>query len=319
MAKRDLYEVLGVGREASEQEIRKAYRELARKHHPDRNPDNKAAEERFKEAAYASEILLNKDKRKLYDEFGEIGLREGFDPEMARRYTQRRTGGAGAVGGIGGLEDLLRGMAGAEGGRQSWGPLQDLFGGDVETLFGQGGRRGRGATRGREVEAEVTVEFLEALRGAERELTLQVPGEAPRMIKVRIPAGVRDGGKVRLRGQGLAGADLVLKIHVKEHPVLSRSDDDLLLTVPISVGEAMRGAKVSIPTLEGAVGLQIPKGVQSGARLRLRGKGVRRGSERGDLIATVQVVLPTPTPELEGAVETLEAAYGESVRAGLIL
>ena len=161
MAKRDLYEVLGVGRQSTEQEIRKAYRELARKHHPDRNPGNKAAEERFKEAAYASEVLLNKDKRKLYDEFGEIGLREGFDPEMARRYTQQRGGPAGARGvtGMGGLEELLRGMAGAEGGQGWGGSFQDMFGGDVDTIFGQGGRRGRGS-RGRDVEADVTVELL---------------------------------------------------------------------------------------------------------------------------------------------------------------
>lgn len=320
MAKRDLYEVLGVGRQASEQEIRKAYRELARKHHPDRNPGSKEAEERFKEAAYASEVLMNKEKRKIYDEFGEIGLREGFDPEMARRYAQRGTGGAEGFGGLGGIEDLLRGMAGGQQtGGPGWAPFQDMFGGDVDTIFGRAGRRGRGAARGREVVAEVTIELLEALRGAERELTLQVPGEAPRVIKVRIPPGVADQGKVRLRGQGHAGGDLVLKVHVKEHPVLSRRDDDLLLTVPVTLGEAMRGAKVSIPTLDGPVALQIPKGVQGGARLRLKGKGVRRGSERGDLIATVQVVLPAPRPELDGAVETLEGGYAGPVRAGLIL
>ena len=139
------------------------------------------------------------------------------------------------------------------------------------------------------------------------------------MIKVRIPAGVRDGGKVRLRGQGHAGGDLVLRVHVGEHAVFKRQDDDLLLTVPITVGEAMRGAKVQVPTLDGPVALQIPKGIQSGARLRLKGKGARRGSERGDLIATVEVVLPEASPALEPAVSAFEGAYSGDVRSGLVL
>ena len=322
MAKRDLYAVLGVGRQASEQEIRKAYRELARKHHPDRNPGSKDAEDKFKEASYAREVLLNKGKRALYDEFGELGLREGFDPEMARRYTQRSAGGGegGGPRGFGRLEDLLREMAGAQQGGASWGgPFQDMFGGDVETVFGHAAGKRSGGGRGREVVADVSVSFVEALRGAERELTLQVPGEAPRLIKVRIPAGVRDQGKVRLRGQGQAGGDLVLKVHVEEHAVFSRRDDDLLLTVPVTVSEAMHGAKVQIPTLDGPVALQIPKGVQSGARLRLKGKGVRRGAERGDLIATVQVVLPPLSPELESAVDALEQRYPGGIREGLEL
>jgi DnaJ-class molecular chaperone len=321
MAKRDLYEVLGVGRNASEQEIRKAYRELARKYHPDRNPGSKQAEEAFKEASFASETLLNKGKRGLYDEFGEVGLREGFDAEVARRYTRRGAAVGSSPGGgrgFGGLEDLLREVAAAQGGAAGWGPFQDVFGGDVGGGVGRGQRSTRGA-RGREVVADVTVGFVEALRGAERELSLQVPGEEPRVIKVRIPAGVRDDGKVRLRGQGQAGGDLVLRVRVEEHPVFSRRDDDLLLEVPVTVGEAMHGAKVQIPTLEGTVALQIPKGVQSGARLRLRGKGVKRGAERGDLIATVRIVLPPAAPELEAAVQSLDDAYQGDVRGDLVL
>jgi DnaJ-class molecular chaperone len=320
MAKRDLYEVLGVERTASEQEIRKAYRDLARKYHPDRNPGNKQAEERFKEASFASETLLNKVKRGLYDEFGEVGLREGFDPEVARRYTRRgpAAGGFAGGGGFGGLEDLLREVAAAQGSGGGWGPFQDMFGGDVSSGGGRGARSARGP-RGREVVADVTVGFVEALRGAERELNLQVPGEEPRVIKVRIPAGVRDQGKVRLRGQGQAGGDLVLQVHVQEHPVFNRRDDDLLVEVPVTIGEAMHGAKVQIPTLEGRVALQIPKGVQSGARLRLRGKGVKRGAERGDLIATVRIVLPAASTDVEGAVAALEAAYQGDVRRDLEL
>jgi len=324
MAKRDLYKVLGVSKSATEQEIRKAYRELARKDHPDRNPGDKAAEERFKEASYASDILLNKGKRSLYDEFGEMGLREGFDADTFRRYQQRGgPGGPQTFEGIGSIEDLLGRIAGAGAGGAGpagWGGgLNDLFGDDVQTIFGRGGERRGARGKGREVLADVAVSFLEALRGAERELTLQVPGEAPRTLKVRIPAGVRDQGKVRLRGQGHAGGDLVLRVQVGEHPFFSRSEDDLLLNLPVTVGEAMEGAKVQVPTLDGSVSLQIPKGVRSGAKLRLRGKGVRRGQTTGDLLVVVQVVVPPSGPELKDAMDALEKAYPESVRKDLAL
>lgn len=312
MAQRDLYEVLGVERSASEKQIRKAYRELARKYHPDRNPGDKQAEERFKEASYASEILLNQDKRKLYDEFGEIGLREGFNAEAFRRYQQAGAGGrAGGFSGFSGLEDLFS-QAGARGGGGSWsGSVQDLFGGDVvETIFGGRGRRKR------DVVSEVTIEFAEAVRGAERDMNIVEPGQAPRQIKVRIPPGVRDGGRVRLRGQGQEGGDVVLHVHVREHPHFKRSGNDLLLDLPVTVGEAYAGARVSVPTPAGPVTVRIPKGVQSGAKLRLRGKGVPHGNLTGDLIARVQVVLPHD-PGIAEAVATIEKAYSGSVRANI--
>lgn len=319
MAKRDLYQVLGVNRAATEHEIRKAYRELARKHHPDLNPGDKAAEERFKEASYASEVLLNAEKRKLYDEFGELGLREGFDAESFRRYRQRGPGVASGFQGIGSLEDLLGKISSAEGGG-GVGSFGDLFGDDVQTLFGRGGRGGRGRrSRSREIVGEVTVELLEAVRGAERELSVQVPGEQPRTMKVRIPVGVREGERVRLRGRGEDGGDIVLVVHVKEHPLLTRSGDDLLLSVPITLGEAMRGAKVQVPTIEGSVALRIPKGAKSGSKLRLRGKGIRRGEDVGDLIAVLQVVPPPLDEAVEAALDTLEAAYPADVRADLKL
>jgi curved DNA-binding protein len=210
-------------------------------------------------------------------------------------------------------------MAGAQLAGTGWGTIQDLFGGVAEAGFGGGGSMKRRGARSREVVAEVTVSFVEALRGTERELALQVPGEPSRAIKVRIPAGVRDQGRVRLRGQGQLGGDLVLQVSVEEHPVFSRQEDDLLLTVPVTVGEAMRGAKVQIPTLDGSVALQIPTGVQSGARLRLKGKGVRRGADRGDLIATIQVVLPPASPDLEDAVEVMEQGYPGGLRGHLQL
>ncbi|HMI93227.1 MAG TPA: DnaJ C-terminal domain-containing protein [Polyangiales bacterium] len=320
MAGRDLYGILGVARGASEQEIRKAYRALARKHHPDRNPDNKEAEERFKDASYAREVLLNKEKRKLYDEFGEPGLREGFNVDAYRQYQSRAASGGPGFGGFGGLEDLFnRTQSGQQSG--GWGAaFQDFLGDDaVETILGRNRRGGR--QRGRDVVSELTIDFMEAVLGAERELSVQAPGQPARAIKVRIPAGVRDGGRIRLRGQGEQGGDLVLHVHVGEHPFYRRENDDLLLNLPVTVGEAFRGAKVQVPTPEGPVSMQLPKGVRSGAKLRLRGRGVRRGTEAaGDLYAVVQIVLPAgaaDAPELEAAIDQIEQRYGESPRKGI--
>jgi curved DNA-binding protein len=317
MADRDLYAILGVSRSATDKEIRKAYRELARKHHPDRNPNNKEAEERFKDASFASEVLLNHDKRGIYDEFGEIGLREGFNPEAFRRYQERASGSRdGGVSGFGSLEDLL-GQMGNRGGGGPWGgSLQDLFGGEVaDTIFGG---PGGGRSRKRDLVSEVTIEFSEAVRGAEREMSIAEPGQAPRTIKVRIPAGVRDGGRVRLRRQGQDGGDLVLHVRVKEHPHFKREGNDLLLDLPITVGEAYRGAKVAVPTPDGVVSVRIPKGVRGGAKLRLRGKGVRQGSAVGDLIVHVEIVLPK-SELIADAVDAIEKGYDTPVREDISL
>ncbi len=318
MSERDFYSVLGVPRTASESEIRKVYKALARKFHPDKNPGNKEAEERFKDIAHASEVLLNKRKRDLYDEFGEHGLREGFNPEMARqaRGNPRSAGGRGPN-----LEDLFGGAAGAWSG--GLGGFQDFSGGNVvEELFRRGGRRPARPEPSPELVSELKLAFLDALRGAERELQLAVPGEAaPRTLKVRIPAGVRDGGQIRLRGQGIRGGDLVLKIQVEEHPQLRREGDDLLLNVPITIGEAYRGAKISVPTLDGEVTLTVPKNTKSGAKLRLRGKGApRAGQEAGDMIVTLQLRLPEVEDEaMERLVGELEAKYPANPRAKLVL
>jgi curved DNA-binding protein len=318
MTRRDLYEILGVQRSASEKDIRKAYRELARKYHPDRNPGNKEAEERFKEASYASEILLNKEKRALYDEFGESGLREGFNPEAFRqyqRYAQARGQGRGeGFSGIGGLEDLLnQAAARGGGGGGGWGRgFQDMFGGDVADIFGTA----RGRSRRRDLVSDATIEFMDAVRGTETEFSIQSPGAEPRTVKVRIPAGVKDGGRIRLRGQGLEGGDLVLRVHVKEHPYFRRDGDDLLLSLPITAGEAYHGAKVQVPTPSGSVTLRVPRGAQSGRKLRLRGKGVKRGEHQGDLIVELEIILPT-SDEAGPHIDALGALYSEPVRKHL--
>lgn len=320
MAERDFYKVLGVPRTASESDIRKAYKTLARKYHPDKNPGNAAAEEKFKDVAHARDVLLNKKKRQLYDEFGELGLKEGFNPDAFRQYRGAGEGAGGGFRDLSDLEDLLGGLRGAGFGRSGspFSGFQDFMGGEtVQELFR--GRRGSVKVPKQELMSEVTLAFAEALRGGEREILLAIPGEEePRALRVRFPAGVKDGGQIRLREQGIEGGDVVLKIHVEEHPFLRREGDDLHLILPITVGEAYRGAKVSVPTLDGEVSLTVPKGSKSGAKLRLRGKGVPKPSGAGDLIVTLQIRLPEGSdPELDQAIERIESSYGENVRSSI--
>ena len=321
MADRDFYKILGVARTASEAEIRKAYRNLARKHHPDRNPGNRAAEDRFKELGQASEVLLNKKKRELYDEFGENGLKEGFNPDTFRQYRAYQ-GRGGGVGEGPSLEDLLSGMRGG-GWPGGFGGFQDVRGGgSVEDLL-RGHRRRQQqheqpAAPKPELVSELTMEFVDALRGGERTLHLAVPGHPARDLRVRIPAGVRDGGQIRLREQGIDGGDLIVKIHIEDHPFLKREDDDLLLNLPITVGEAYKGAKIAVPTLEGDVSLTVPKRAKSGTKLRLRGKGVKSGDKAGDLIVTLLIRVPeSDDEETDKLVSELDQKYAESPRAGI--
>jgi curved DNA-binding protein len=318
MAERDLYGDLGLAKGASKDEIKKAYRQLARELHPDRNPNNPKAEERFKRVAYAADVLGDERKRGLYDEFGEMGLREGFDVEAARAMRSRRSSSAG-------FEDLFSQVGGARGRRAGFGStLEDLFGGGIDELFmrGQGGPGGgRPGAKVPDQESEIEVSFEDALRGAETVLNLREGGQE-RQIRVRIPAGVDDGGKVRLRGQGAAvgheRGDLVLTIRVKEHPWFRREGDDLHLDLPITIGEAWAGASVKVPTPDGEVALRVPPKVQSGGKLRLRGKGVpKRGGGHGDLFVHLQVRLPTgqDTAAISRAVEELERHYASDLRA----
>ena len=317
MADRDFYGILGVSREVSPEELKKAYRTLAKELHPDRNPDDKQAEERFKDVSGAYTVLSDPEKRKLYDEFGEMGLREGFDPEAYQAATQ----GAGGFGGFD-FQDIFRG-----GGR---GGGADHFEFNLEDLFGGGGR-GRGAyvrapQRGADIQSEVTIDFRDAVLGCMRELSLR-SAEGERTLKVRIPAGVRNDGKIRLRGQGGLGSnggpagDLVLKVKVKKHPHFSIRGKQLHITVPVTPLEAYAGAKVTVPTPGGTVQLSIPAGSQNGAKLRLRGKGIQqKGKPKGDLIAHLEIVMPKGhSEEVEEALNTVQDAFEEDPRQELQL
>ncbi len=380
MASEDPYVVLGVSRDASPSEIKRAYRKLARQLHPDVNPDDPVAETRFKEVAVAYEVLGDAEKRKVYDEFGEEGLKSGFDPEQARAYRQWQERARATDSFRGGP----RGGAGAEGF-----DLNDLFG-------GLGSRRPRPSDdrRGADIESHLRVTFQEAVLGSRRDLSLSRPsrceacngiggdmsaapqacpgcggsgtlnvakgpftystpcpscggtGQQPRppcqacggagriastaRLEVKIPAGVTDGQTIRLSGQGMPGAgagsagDLLIRIEIAPHPLLRREGQDLLIDVPVTVGEAMLGAKIDVPTLQGTVTLTVPKGSQSGAKLRLRGKGVPGLGKRaaGDLYVVLRVTVPTPQGDLAEAkriAEQLGTLYTGDVRAELRL
>jgi len=310
---KDLYAVLGVPRDADRDAIRKAYRKLARDNHPDLNPGDASSEEQFKQISRAYEVLENSDRRKAYDEFGEISLEAGFDADQARQANE-------AFGSRFGFE----GPPGARGGGQEFhfGELDDLFGGLFGGAGGAEGARGI-RMRGSDLEAQLSLEFEEAVRGGEKRLTLGRHGAdgVPRneTLTVRIPPGVHGGGSLRLAGKGGPGlgggpaGDLHVRLDVRPHPVFRlEGKRDLEFDLPISVREAVLGAKVEVPTLEGRVTLTVPPGTSSGARLRLKGKGVAasKGGRPGDLYARIQIRVPAdidePTREALAALEAFE-------------
>jgi len=352
---RDLYAVLGVAKDATAEQIKKAYRKLARKHHPDVNPGDRAAEERFKELSRAHDVLSDETQRKNYDEFGEEALQGGFDADRAREYQRwqsgagraRGGGGPGGAAGRGGpsFEDIFSGAGGA--GRASGGfhGFEDLFG----NVFTRGAPPPQ---RGSDLEVPIKVELLEAVRGTSRAISLRRPEVCPTCkgtgivgkgpcsrcggdgvieetvrLNVKIPAGVETGSRVRVAGKGGAGSngapagDIYIVVEVGEHPLLTRSGRDLTLEVPITVGEAMLGGAIKVPTPDGEVSMKVPAGTQTGKRLRLRGKGVPdlHGSGRGDLYVRVMVHVPERAESLSEAVTQLEAGYARSPRDELKL
>ncbi len=309
----DPYQELGVGRTASEAEIKKAYRKLASKLHPDKNPGDKRAETKFKAVNRAYQTLSDPKKRALYDEFGEDALREGFDAQAARAY-QRASQGFGSNRTSGGgfrFEDIFTGGGG----------LGDMFG---DLFSGRGGVRGGAQMRGSDVASEIMIDFAQAVRGTEVTLTLQDGGDP---ITVRIPPGATDGDRLRIAGRGQPGpysgpaGDLVLAIRVRPHPHFERRDLDLYLDLPITVGEAFHGGKAPVPTPDSPVTLTIPKRAQSGQVLRLKGKGVHRGKNVGDLYVRFLVRLPgSDSKDVERAVDELERFMRNSkVRDGIEL
>jgi DnaJ-class molecular chaperone len=273
----DPYTVLGVPRTATDDEVRKAYRKLAKELHPDLNPDNRAsAEERFKKVTGAYEIVGDAEKRKRYDQ-GQIDA----SGEPRRGFHRTYAGGAGR----------------AAGGR----PDDDVSFSDIfSDLFGS--MRGRGeagspfGARGRDARYSLDIDFLEAATGAKKRVTLPDGGT----LDINVPQGVRDGQTLRLRGKGSPGVrgaepgDALVEIRVRAHPYFKRVDDDILIDLPITIDEAVLGAKIEVPTIDGRVQLTLPKATSSGRTFRLKGKGVRNGATGriGDQLVSVRIVLP---------------------------
>jgi DnaJ-class molecular chaperone len=289
MAK-DYYEVLGVNTKASDNEIKSAYRKLAKQYHPDRSPGDKAAAERFKEIQTAYDVLSDKKKREQYDQFGpdfervgQAGGPGGFhwttggpgggsaqqiDPEMFQSIFEQMMGGGG-------------GFSGFPGGFTS---------GTTSSKRNRGkGRRGAFAEAPQDVEQEVHIDFMTGARGGRVELAR--PNQSEK-LSVDIPAGMGDGKKLRLRGQGIAGGDLYVVVRINPHLFFRREGQDIILEVPLTVAEAGLGVKVDVPTLSGVVSLTIPPGTSSGQRLRIRGMGLQSVAGKGDQYCEVKIILP---------------------------
>ncbi len=312
---KDYYQTLGVSKSASEKEIKQAYRKLARKHHPDVNPGDKAAESRFKEINEAYEVLGDPVKRRKYDELGANWRMY----EQAQRQGQGFPGGAPFGFGGGGPEPggaWTINMGGGPGGYRTMTEeeMHELFGNEdpfsdfFRTFFGGGGgretARGRGraprSQKGRDIEHGVELTLEEAYHGATRRISIKQGGHA-RSVDVRIPPGVKDGSRVRAAGEGEAGAnggtsgDLYLRVGIKPHPIFERRGNDLHTKIAVPVTTAVLGGEAQVPTINGSVRLKIPETTQSGQVFRLKGHGmpiIGKPDERGDLYATVDVQLP---------------------------
>ncbi len=291
-----LYDVLGVSKDATPDAIRAAYRKLARKHHPDVNPGNQQAEDKFKQISAAYDVLGDAKKRAAYDEFGEASLQGGFDPEKAREYAK--------------WQDTRQRRAE----HFEQGPVEF----DFSDLFG----RARGPVRGHDLAAQIEIDLRQAIDGAE--FTADIPGQGP--VRVRIPPGADTGSTLRVPGKGAPGArggppgDLVLEVEVRPHPQLRREGLDLYLTLPVTLDEAYNGSTVEVPTFEGPISLKIPPRSQNGAKLRVRGRGVPRKTEKGDLYVALDVRMPDRADDqLADALRAASSAYSAPVRAELKL
>ena len=290
MAK-DYYATLGVSRTASPEEIQKAYRKLARKYHPDMNPDDADAKKKFQEVQAAFEVLSDNEKRKRYDQFGSDFESVGAGGD---RGAWRYTTSSGPQTYPFDLNELFGGGGGPD--IEGGGSFADLF---KQFSGSRAGRRASRAARGGDLKHELTVPFATAVLGGQAALTIQRQSGNVETIKMKIPAGIEDGKRIRLRGQGepggggVAAGDILLTIHVSPHPHFRRTGNRLDVRVPVTLAEAALGAKIDVPTPQGTIALTVPPNTSSGKRLRIKGHGVRpAGKPPGDLFAEIQIALP---------------------------
>jgi DnaJ-class molecular chaperone len=302
----DFYQTLGVPRTASAEDIRKAYRELARKYHPDLHPDDDAAKEKFKKVQAAFDVLNEPSKREMYDRYG-----SSFEGVGAGE--QRGWGGGPFPGGAGGEIDIESLFGG--------GGFENLFGGGGRSRAGGGRRRRTAQAPGEDVSARIRIPFALAIEGGKTDVQVDRGGGKTETISVSIPQGLPDGARMRLRGQGLPGTggapagDLLLEVGIEPHAVFRRDGDTLEVTLPVTLTEAIEGAKVDLPTPWGTIVLKIPPRTSGGRKLRAAGMGVRHANgSKGDLIAEVQIALPD-TVDAAAIDRLLEAARAAQISA----
>jgi curved DNA-binding protein len=290
MATRDYYQILGVNKNAGDEEIKKAYRKLAMKYHPDRNPNKKEAEERFKELNEAYAVLSDKEKRKQYDTFGKEGFHQRFTQEDIFRGFD--------------FDEILSSLFGGKARRES------RYGGrggfDFGDFFGGGAYResGRMSQRGEDVAYELTLSLEEVASGGEKRISFRKDGRVEE-VSVKIPRGIPSGKKLRLAGKGMEGrnggpaGDLYLQISIREHPIFTREADDLVVEKEIAFSEAVLGTTIEVPTLEGMKKVKVPPGTQTHTKLRLKGLGLPhfQGEGRGDEFVKVIVKVPKRVSE----------------------
>jgi molecular chaperone DnaJ len=311
---KDFYKILGVAKDASDADIKKAYRKLARQYHPDTNSGDAAAEKKFKDISEAYSVLSDPDERQQYDAIRAMGGGARFAPHGAGNTAN------------GGFEDLFGGLFTGGGGRHSGGfstaggvppEFADLFGGG----FG-GGPAGfqRAPQKGADRTASTSISFAGSIRGT----TIGLREPDGEVIDVRVPAGIKDGQKVRVRGKGQYGpagnGDLLVTVNVKPHDFYTRDGDNLRIHVPVSFPEAALGADIEVPTIDGEhVRVRVPAGTPSGRTLRVKGRGVKTSKATGDLLVTIDVAVPQNlSKEAEEAVKAFAAATaGADVRQGL--
>ncbi|NDH65569.1 MAG: J domain-containing protein [Microbacteriaceae bacterium] len=281
---KDFYKILGVAKDVSDAELKKVYRKLARKYHPDSNPEDAKAEAKFKEISEAFSVIGDKEQRKEYDAVRAMGGGARF------------TGGAGGPGAGAGFPGGFQGAGGAGGAG-----FEDVF----ANLFGGGGARGGfggfGPQRGADLTMNTTVDFIDSIHGATLRLRINDSGEP---TSVKVPAGIQDGQKIKLRGKGQASpnggepGDLLITVKVKPHPVFVRDGNNLRVNVPVTFAEAVLGATIQVPTLGGEpVKLKVAPGTPNGRVLRVKGKGVQSAKGEGDLLATVDIAVPSHVSE----------------------
>lgn len=322
----DLYQVLGVDRNATKDDIQKSYRKLARKYHPDMNPDDQKAKDRFKRVQEAYDVLSDTEKRAAYDRYGadfEKLRSGGYHPGAGGASFDGidleqifgRGGGSGQF--EGGFADFFEQLMG--GGRAGGARSAGARGG-----FNPGARRPQAPSKGANYEHELSIPLKTAVVGGKVDFAVNTPSGVER-LSVTIPAGVSDGAKIRLRGKGqpspMGGepGDLMLKLHVLSHPNFRRNGQNLMLELPVTLAEAALGAKVDVPTPAGTISLTIPKGSSSGKRLRVKGQGVKnKDGSQGDLLVDLTIRLPEHlSEEDEALIRQIAERHPQNVRAEL--